>query len=94
HSQPLDALQLIIELNNRLGISEKMLPVYLDEISSTLYGYAFKYHQNNLSATQLVHANYQTVETAMSEGHPVFIANNGRIGFDITDYAAYAPESA
>ncbi|WP_038928475.1 IucA/IucC family protein, partial [Yersinia pestis] len=56
--------------------------------------YAFKYHHNNLSATQLVHANYQTVETAMSEGHPVFIANNGRIGFDITDYAAYAPESA
>ncbi len=94
HAQLLDALQLIIELNNRLGISEEMLPVYLDEISSTLYGYAFKYHHNNLSATQLVHANYQTVETAMSEGHPVFIANNGRIGFDITDYAAYAPESA
>ncbi|WP_145563791.1 IucA/IucC family protein [Yersinia aldovae] len=92
--QPLDALQLIIELNSLLCISEKMLPLYLDEISSTLYGHAFKYHHNNLSSTQLTQADYQSVETAMSEGHPVFIANNGRIGFDIADYAHFAPESA
>ena len=39
-------------------------------------------------------ADYQIVETAMTEGHPVFIANNGRIGFDADDYLRYAPESA
>lgn len=94
HEQPLDAIQLVIELKTCLGIMEKTLPCYLDEISSTLCGYAFKYHYNNLSAEQLIKANYQTVETSMSEGHPVFIANNGRIGFDAADYKKYAPESA
>ncbi|MBD2815428.1 IucA/IucC family siderophore biosynthesis protein [Xenorhabdus sp. Flor] len=92
--QPLDAIQLIIDLYPLLGISEKMLPIYLDEISSTLYGYAFKHLNNRLTAQDLTQADYQTVETAMTEGHPVFIANNGRIGFDSDDYLQYAPESA
>lgn len=90
----LDALNLIILLHPLLGIPEKTLPIYLDEISSTLYGHAYKYQYNTLSAQQLCQADYQTVETAMSEGHPVFIANNGRIGFDASDYQKYAPESA
>uniref|UniRef100_A0AB33KWB6 IucA/IucC family protein n=1 Tax=Tenacibaculum sp. Pbs-1 TaxID=3238748 RepID=A0AB33KWB6_9FLAO len=29
----------------------------------------------------------------MTEGHPCFVANNGRIGFNIKDYQKYAPES-
>ena len=29
----------------------------------------------------------------MTEGHPGFVANNGRIGFGVSDHAAYAPES-
>lgn len=29
----------------------------------------------------------------MTEGHPCFIANNGRLGFDIAEYRAYAPET-
>ena len=30
---------------------------------------------------------------AMTEGHPGFVANNGRIGFGLDDHEAYAPES-
>ena len=30
----------------------------------------------------------------MTEGHPCFVANNGRIGFDARDYLARAPEAA
>jgi len=30
----------------------------------------------------------------MTEGHPSYIANNGRIGFDAGDYVRYAPEAA
>ncbi|QBY45279.1 IucA/IucC family siderophore biosynthesis protein [Arsenophonus nasoniae] len=92
--QVIDAIALIIELSPLLDISASMLPIYLDEISSTLYGYAFKYQNNRLTAHDLVRADYQIVETAMTEGHPVFIANNGRIGFDADDYLHYAPESA
>ena len=40
-----------------------------------------------------MHAGYQEIEAAMSEGHPAFVANNGRIGFSADDFAAYAPET-
>ena len=30
----------------------------------------------------------------MTEGHPCFVANNGRLGFGIHEYHAYAPETA
>ena len=29
----------------------------------------------------------------MTEGHPCFVANNGRLGFGVTDYRAFAPEA-
>ena len=29
----------------------------------------------------------------MAEGHPSFVANSGRVGFDASDYRAYAPEA-
>ena len=31
---------------------------------------------------------------AMTEGHPCFVANNGRLGFGIHEYLSYAPETA
>ncbi|MEK8172279.1 IucA/IucC family protein [Streptomyces sp. M19] len=39
-------------------------------------------------------SGFQAVETGMTEGHPCFVANNGRLGFDIAEYRAYAPEAA
>jgi siderophore synthetase component len=30
----------------------------------------------------------------MTEGHPCFVANNGRLGFGVHDYLSYAPETA
>lgn len=91
---PLDALSFIIEFSETLGISPAVLPTYLEEITSTLYGSAYKNAKDGPSATELTHADFQDVETAMSEGHPAFLANNGRIGFDAVDYRAYAPEAA
>ena len=43
----LDALVFITEFSATLGINEQMLPVYLEEISSTLASHAFK---NSLGA--------------------------------------------
>ena len=42
---------------------------------------------------QLTQADFQQVETSMTEGHPSFVANNGRIGFDSGDFQSYAPEA-
>jgi siderophore synthetase component len=90
---PLDALDLIIELQETLGIPLKLLGTYLEEISATLAGAAWKHQHRRESADELVHADFQTIESAMTEGHPLFVANNGRIGFGLADHAAYAPEA-
>lgn len=93
--QPLDALQFIIECRQRLGIRDELLPIYLDEISSTLFGSAFKRMKADApSSAQLAEAtDFQAIEVAMIEGHPGFVANNGRLGFTSVDYQAYAPEA-
>ncbi|WP_407669736.1 IucA/IucC family protein [Paraburkholderia nodosa] len=92
--QPLDALAFILDVKARLGIKEEMLPIYLDEISSTLYGAAYKAVKDGPDTAELLDADFQAIETAMSEGHPGFVANNGRLGFDAGDYRAFAPEAS
>lgn len=89
----LDALVLINDFKKTLGIVEEKLPIYLDEISSTLYGATYKMRNSNIPCSELVDADYQTFESSMTEGHPGFVANNGRIGFNAYDYQAYAPET-
>lgn len=88
-----DAMRFIIEFRKTLGIQDAMLPTYLEEIASTLYGSAYKHRRPGLDVTSLVDADFQQLESAMMEGHPCFVANNGRIGFDARDYQAYAPEA-
>lgn len=92
-SQALDAVLFIKEFRAALGLSDRQLPTYLEEIISTLHGAVFKMAKSNPTAKALAHADFQTVEQSMTEGHPCFVANNGRIGFDSGDYRAYAPEA-
>lgn len=91
---PLDALDFFIELQDTLGLTAEVLPVYLEEISSTLASTAFKLDRPPVTAAELARADFQTIETQMTEGHPCFVANNGRLGFGIDDYHRYAPEAA
>jgi siderophore synthetase component len=105
---PVDALELIAELQPLLQVPDAMLATYLEELSSTLAGAAAKREREldggtpsvsglleaarAASGTPAVADSFQQVEAAMSEGHPSFVANNGRIGFSLPDYRAYAPE--
>lgn len=89
-----DAIRFIIAFSGALHIPQEMLPVYLEEITSTLYSSAFKLSYRATPVAALLNADFQTLESAMTEGHPAFVANNGRIGFDAFDYQAYAPEAA
>lgn len=91
---PLAALDFFIELRETLGLSEEILPVYLEEISSTLSGTCYKLTKPRVSAKELAAASFQDIETGMTEGHPCFVANNGRLGFGVQEYLAYAPETA
>ncbi|CAL2103910.1 GNAT family N-acetyltransferase [Tenacibaculum sp. 190130A14a] len=89
----IDAIYFIKEFRKVLGIADEKMPVYLEEIISTLYGSAFKITKGNPTAKELATADFQTIEQSMTEGHPGFVANNGRIGFDSSDYRSYAPEA-
>ncbi|WP_374774116.1 IucA/IucC family siderophore biosynthesis protein [Streptomyces sp. NBC_01310] len=89
-----DAIDFHIELRETLGLSPQVLPVYLEEISSTLAGTGFKYTKPQISADVLAKSSFQDIETGMTEGHPCFVANNGRLGFGVHEYLSYAPETA
>ncbi|ACU60315.1 IucA/IucC family protein [Chitinophaga pinensis] len=91
---PLDAVHFITEFSEQLGFDPVLLPTYLEEIISTLYGSAYMHTYNTTTATELTAADYQDIEHAMMAGHPCFVANNGRIGYDTVDYRKYAPEAA
>ncbi|MBV1871045.1 MAG: GNAT family N-acetyltransferase [Gammaproteobacteria bacterium] len=89
----LDSVQFILEFAKTLALSSAQLPVYIEEISATLYSSAYKHNKSNLLAKDLCIADFQTIESSMTEGHPSFIANNGRIGFDAVDFQRYTPEA-
>jgi siderophore synthetase component len=89
---PLDACEFFLEFRDQLGLTESVLPTYLEEITSTLAGAAFKL-ATAVPAKELARADFQAVEAGMTEGHPCFVANNGRLGFDAAEYRAYAPEA-
>jgi siderophore synthetase component len=91
---PLAALDFFIELKQTLGLSDEILPVYLEEISSTLSGTCYKLTKPQVRSAELARAGFQAIETGMTEGHPCFVANNGRLGFGIHEYLSYAPETA
>ncbi|WP_428954523.1 IucA/IucC family protein [Streptomyces sp. cg35] len=92
---PLHALEFFIEMKDSLGLSDAILPVYLEEISSTLSGTCFKLTKPDVTSRELAASgSFQDIETGMTEGHPCFVANNGRLGFGIHEYLSYAPETA
>ncbi|MFB7887075.1 GNAT family N-acetyltransferase [Cellulosimicrobium cellulans] len=94
---PVDALDLVVELQPDLHIPDDLLATYLEEVSSTLASATAKTERyeraGGPSAVDLLGASFQEVEAAMTEGHPGFVANNGRIGFGLAEYRAYAPEN-
>ncbi|MFF3414147.1 IucA/IucC family protein [Streptomyces sp. NPDC002698] len=91
---PLSAIDFFVELRKSLGLSDEILPVYLEEISSTLAGTCYKLTKPRIPVRELAGSGFQAIETGMTEGHPCFVANNGRLGFGVHDYLAYAPETA
>lgn len=95
--QRLDAQELVVELQEALAIPEDLMSTYLEELASTLASSAFKldaaWKGQRPDSTDLLTADFQTTEAAMTEGHPGFIANNGRIGYSLSDYRRWAPEN-
>jgi siderophore synthetase component len=87
-----DAVRFVLGTWRRLEIPRAMLPAYLEEISSTLSAAAYKLSRPAVGAGELAGAGFQEIEAGMTEGHPCFVANSGRLGFDAAEYRRYAPE--
>ncbi|MFC6102233.1 IucA/IucC family protein [Olivibacter domesticus] len=90
----LDATAFIIEFSDQLGLEQENIATYLEEVISCLYGSAYMHSHNQQAVDELIHADYQDIEHAMMAGHPCFVANSARIGYDAIDYQNYAPEAA
>ncbi|WP_198587024.1 IucA/IucC family protein [Glycomyces xiaoerkulensis] len=90
---PLDAAAFFIAFADELGLSEEVLPVYLEEVASTLDRGAYQLATPQPTAEELVDADFQRIEAAMTGGHPCFVAGSGRLGFTADDHRAFAPES-
>lgn len=90
----LDAPALAVELRDTLGLEGEQAGLYVEELTSTLAAAAYKLATRPPAAAELVGATYQEIEAGMSEGHPCFVANSGRLGFGADDYLRYAPEAA
>ncbi|WP_029771771.1 GNAT family N-acetyltransferase, partial [Pseudoalteromonas sp. TB51] len=88
----LDVLHFFSVQGPALGLTGERLATYLEELNATLASACYKRENNTLSAAELAQLGLQQIEAAMSEGHPAFVANNGRIGFSKTDFLRYAPE--
>ncbi|HEX8015765.1 MAG TPA: IucA/IucC family siderophore biosynthesis protein [Flavobacterium sp.] len=93
-TEPLDAIAFLLEFTKELGFTDSNLPTYLEEVISCLYGSAYMHTNSQLTSKDLTKASYADVEHAMIAGHPCFIANSARIGFDAVDYQNYSPEAA
>lgn len=89
---PVDALELIVDLGDFLGIPRETLPEYLEEFTNTLVISAGRHDSRRITAAELAVSDFQTIEATMTEGHPCIVANAGRLGFSVDDIARYAPE--
>jgi len=89
----LDVLDLVLELQPLLRIPDDLLALYLEELSATLASAAYKRAHPGPPVADLLDADLPVVEAAMTEGHPGFVANNGRIGYGVSEHDAYAPEA-
>ncbi|MDS1271280.1 GNAT family N-acetyltransferase [Lipingzhangella sp. LS1_29] len=84
---------LVLDLRETLDIDPTLLPTYLEELTTTLASWSHKLATRRHTAAELAHSDFQTIEAGMTEGHPCFVANSGRIGLDANEYLAYAPET-
>jgi len=84
--------RFVLDAAEVLGLAGEALDVYLEELASTFAARCHTLAGERPSAADLVDADYTAVEAAMSEGHPGFVATNGRIGWGATEYAMFAPE--
>ncbi|MGU3438366.1 IucA/IucC family protein [Actinomycetes bacterium M1A6_2h] len=89
-----DAQQAVLDLQDVLGLSDEMLPLYLEDLSATMFSMARRRAVPAPTAAQLAHSELPEVEHFLDRGHPGFVASSGRVGLGAAEAEAWAPEAA
>ncbi|MBT2515408.1 IucA/IucC family siderophore biosynthesis protein [Arthrobacter sp. ISL-30] len=92
-SQPVDDPGLfIVDVADRLGLTGTTVANYIAELSATLAADAHM-AATGVSAKELIRLPHSEIEGQLT-GHPLLVANKGRLGFSASDCAQYAPEAS
>lgn len=92
--ETLDAQQAVLDLRETLQLTDRVLPLYLEDLSATLLTAARRRALPAPSSAELARAPLEVVEQHLDEGHPGFVANSGRIGYGAGEQDRWAPEAA
>ncbi|MCM0619707.1 GNAT family N-acetyltransferase [Nocardioides bruguierae] len=91
---PLDVQELVAEHAEPLGLRGELVAVYLEELAATLAWTCWQLDRPRMGVEDLLGASHAEVEAAVTEGHPGFVANRGRIGLGLAAHEAWSPDAA
>lgn len=86
-----DPVQLVTDAASTLGLDGTTLANYVAELAATLAADA-ELARTAVPAAEVVAAPHAEIEGHLT-GHPLLVANKGRLGFSASDCARYAPEA-
>lgn len=87
-----DAASFYLDFQKQLGVDSFTLAHFIEETYKTLHADCYILSKRKKSAEELAEADFQSIEHSQ-DGHPWYVFNKGRIGFNINDYHQYAPEA-
>ena len=92
-SQPADDPgRFVVDIAGKLGLTGTTVANYIAELSATLAADA-QLAATGVSAKEVLRLPHSEIEGQLT-GHPLLVANKGRLGFSASDCARYAPEAS
>lgn len=93
-----DVVAVVADAAEQLGIPNNFLHTYLEEVAATVAARARRLALTGPTSAELADDSrdpvelFQAIESAMTGGHPGFLANSGRGGMGETQLRSWAPE--
>ncbi|KAA9394045.1 siderophore biosynthesis protein [Kocuria coralli] len=92
-SYGIDPQQAVLDLRETLGLTDRVLPLYLEDLSATLLTAVRRREWDAPSSRELTALPLEEVERHLDGGHPGFVASSGRVGMGAAQQRIWAPEA-
>lgn len=89
----IDPQQAVLDLRETLGLTDRVLPLYLEDLSATLLTAVRRREWPAPSSFELARMPLEEVERHLDGGHPGFVASSGRVGMGAEQQRIWAPEA-